>query len=496
MKKYISKITISLVTVLLAFSVTACRSDFLETSPTDSVSESNATATADNLMLIINGMHRNMYVRQGGQGYSGIGGQFIIQDSYGEDLVHPAVGLNWHVDAVRWLTQANENSFAVEYPYNFYYRQIRNANMIIVDGKDATGDQVTKEKAIGEAYAYRAFFYFQLVQLYGKRYVPGGNGSNKGVPLRLEPTEEPLPRATVEEVYAQINKDLDMALTYLKGKSRLHKSHFNENVVYGLKARVALTQGKWQEAADNAKLARNGFPLMSNADYMAGFNKIGVGEWIWGIEIISDQTDYFGNFHAYMSRNYNSSTIRLAPKAMSKKLYDAFPATDVRTKVVDPTGKHTSLGLPSNFAKYPYTSQKFLAVSASDSRGDVPLMRSAEMYLIEAEALARLGKETESKIVFNALELNRNPAYTATALTGQDYINRILLSRRIELWGEGFRFFDMKRLAQGLDRTGSNHNEVVINSVYTIDPSDKRWQYLIPKSEIDASGGVVEQNEK
>nr|WP_277111745.1 RagB/SusD family nutrient uptake outer membrane protein [Chryseobacterium taklimakanense] len=71
-----------------------------------------------------------------------------------------------------------------------------------------------------------------------------------------------------------------------------------------------------------------------------------------------------------------------------------------------------------------------------------------------------------------------------------------MLSGRIELWGEGFRIFDLKRLAQGLDRTGSNHNEVVLNSVYTVAPSAKRWQYLIPKSEIDASGGVVVQNEK
>ena len=496
MNKYISKITTAMLGFLMLFSAASCESDFLETTPTDSVSESNATATADNLMLIINGIHRSLYVRQGGQGFSGIGGQMIIQDSYGEDLVHPAVGVNWHTDAVRWQSQADENSFTIEYPYNFYYRMIRNANMIIADGEKATGDQTVKEKAIGEAYAYRAFFYHQLVQLFGKRYIAGGNGNNLGVPLRLTPTEEPIARATVEEVYTQINKDLDTALTFLKGKNRAHKSHFNTNVVYGLKARVALTQGKWQEAAANANLARQGFALMNNAEYVSGFNKLANNEWIWGIEIISDQTDSAGNFGGYMSRNFSSSTIRNAPKAMSKKLYDAFPNSDVRTQVVDPTGKHASLNLPSNFLKFPYTSQKFLAVSTSDARMDVPLMRAAEMYLIEAEALARAGNETESKKIFNELELNRNPKYEATTKTGQAYIDQILLSRRIELWGEGFRFFDLKRLAQGLDRTGSNHNEVVINSVYTIAPSDKRWQYLIPKKEIDASGGLIVQNDK
>lgn len=497
MKKYINRVKTILFGLLVVGTMTSCESDFLETSPTDSVSESNATATADNLMLIINGIHRSLYVRQGGQGFSGIAGEFIIQDSYGEDVVHPAVGLNWHMDAVRWQSQANENSFTIEYPYNFYYRMIRNANMIITDGDKATGNQEVKEKAIGEAYAYRAFFYHQLVQLYGKPYVAGGgNATNLGIPLRLTPTEEPLPRASVEAVYKQINEDLDKALTYLNNKSRIHKSHFNTNVVIGLKARVALTQGRWQDAATFANRARSGFTLMSNAEYKAGFNQLSNKEWMWGSEIISDQSDGYGNFGGYMSRNFSSSTIRRAPKVMSKKLFDAFPASDVRTQVVDPTGAHKALGLPSNFSKFPYTSQKFLAASTSDSRMDVPLMRAAEMYLIEAEALARAGRENDSKIVLNEFELNRNPAYVPTATTGQAYIDRILLSRRIELWGEGFRFFDLKRLRQGLDRTGSNHDDVVINGVYKVDPNDKRWQYLIPKSEIDASGGLVIQNEK
>ena len=54
---------------------------------------------------------------------------------------------------------------------------IKNANNIITYGDDASGDQDMKDQAIGEAYAYRAFGYFQLVQLYGKRYVAGAANS-------------------------------------------------------------------------------------------------------------------------------------------------------------------------------------------------------------------------------------------------------------------------------------------------------------------------------
>nr|WP_258873604.1 RagB/SusD family nutrient uptake outer membrane protein [Riemerella anatipestifer] len=194
-----------------------------------------------------------------------------------------------------------------------------------------------------------------------------------------------------------------------------------------------------------------------------------------------------------MSRNFSSTNIRQNPKAMNKLLYSKFPSTDVRTQVVDPTGKHLSLSLPSNFAKYPYTSQKFLAVGTGDSRMDVPYMRAAEMYLIEAEALARLGKEPESKVVFTEFSKNRNPAYVATTATGEAYINEILDSRRIELWGEGFRFLDLKRLNQPLNRTGSNHNSVVVNNVFEVSAGDSRWTFLIPRRELNANP-LIKQN--
>lgn len=497
MKNIFNKIILGVGGLALMLS-TACRSDFLETTTSEGIGSSVATATSADLMNIINGVHRDMYVRTPyGQGYNGQTGAIVMFDSMAEDLVHTTTGLNWHVADLRWLTQDVETSGAVAYPWRFYYKIINNVNIVINDGINATGDQIVKDKAIGEAYAYRAWAYFQLVQIYSKRYQKGGANSDAdgGVILRLNKGQEPMARNTVQEVYNQIHKDLDQSITLLSGKTRVHKSHFTDLVAKGIKARVYLVQGEWSKAAALAKEARTGFPLMSNADYKAGFNKIGNGEWMWGSEIISDQTDYFGNFGAYMSRNYNSSTIRTAPKAIYRPLFDKFPASDVRTQNFDPTGKHTALNLPSNFTLRPYTSQKFLAVSVSDSRSDVPYMRSGEMYLIEAEALARNGDEAGSKTVFTTFMKNRNPSYVASTATGDAYVNEIMDSRRIELWGEGFRWFDLKRLGLGVKRNDPNSNHVasVINSVYEISSSDPKWQFKIPKQEID-SNPLCKQN--
>ncbi|MBV8326050.1 RagB/SusD family nutrient uptake outer membrane protein [Chryseobacterium sp.] len=476
----------------------SCQSDYLETDPTTAVSEDAAYSSASNLAAIINGMHRDMYYRQNdSQGQNGEGGIMIMMDALADDLVFPSTGNGWYITTVRWQDQVNENGSNDFYPYQFYYALIRNANLVIANGPKVpvvdASDAGTIKVAIGEAYAFRAFCYYMLVQIYGKRYVPGTVNSQLGVPLRLAANEAPLARNTVEEVYTQINSDLNEAASRLAGSKRATKSHFDDKVILGLKARIALTQGNYTEAVAAAKSARVGFNLMDNAAYTAGFNNLaGNNEWMWGATIIADQGDSFSNFGAYMSRNFNSTNIRQSPKAINNKLFLLFPSTDIRTKNFDPTGAHTALGLPSTYAKFPYTSQKFLAASQADSRVDVPYMRAAEMYLIEAEALARLGNEADSKVAFNLFTKNRNPSYTGSVNTGAAYLTEILNSRRLELWGEGFRFLDLKRLNQGLDRTGANHSSVVTNNVMTVANTDPRWEFLIPRAEINANPLIVQ----
>ncbi|HAO08340.1 MAG TPA: RagB/SusD family nutrient uptake outer membrane protein [Chryseobacterium sp.] len=497
--KFIKQIAVALFAVFFVSSINSCRSDYLETNPTDAVSEATAYSTASNFAAIINGMHRNMYYRQNSsQGQNGQGGIMIMMDALGEDLVFPSTGNGWYITTVRWQDQVNENGSNDFYPYQFYYALIRNANLVIENAPIVpivtTADATLVKNAVGEAYAFRAFSYYMLVQLYGKRYVPGSTNSQPGVPLRVTSSTDPMKRNSVEEVYTQINADLNQALTNLTGSVRPAKSHFNANVVRGLIARVALTQGNYALAATSAKAARAGFSLMSNSTYTSGFNSLeGNGEWMWGSTIVTDQTDYFGNFGAYMSRNYNSTNIRQCPKAINSALYNQFPATDIRTKVYDPTGAHTSLSLPATYSKFPYTSQKFLSISTSDSRCDVPFMRSAEMYLIEAEALAKSGNEAGSKTVFTEFAKNRNPSYVAPTTTGDAYITEILNSRRFELWGEGFRFLDLKRLNSALNRSGANHSSVVVNNVLSVPAGDKKWEYLIPRQEINANP-LIEQN--
>tara|TARA_R110002124_G_scaffold36815_1_gene118362 strand:+ start:105 stop:1238 length:1134 start_codon:yes stop_codon:yes gene_type:complete len=373
---------------------------------------------------------------------------------------------------------------------------VGNANMIIANIDGASGSEADKKAIKAEALVYRAWSFFQTVQLFGERYKAGGNNNSPGVPLVLTPSSDPLPRSSVEEVYTQINKDLDEAISLMNGYTRKNKSHFDISVAKGIKARVAITQQNFATAATLAKEARTGYTLMSNDDYLGGFNSYDNKEWMWSSRIVSDQTNYFYSFFAYMSNNYSASAIRSTPKVMFSVLYDKISDTDVRKKLWDPTGKNTvDFPLPlSTFQRFKYHPKKFRVADQSLSIGDVPYMRAGEMYLLEAEALARQGKDAEAAAVLNTFAVNRDPSYKLSTKTGAALIEEIMVQRRVELWGEGFRFYDLKRTNSPLNRNGGNHSATFTNGALDIPAGDIRWQFLIPQDEINNTNGLVEQN--
>ena len=74
---------------------------------------------------------------------------------------------------------------------------------------------------------------------------------------------------------------------------------------------------------------------------------------------------------------------------------------------------------------------------------------------------------------------------------GVALINEILLQRRIELWGEGHRFFDLKRTNAALNRNGTNAIASV-TLLFDVAPGDVRWEFLIPRREINANPAIVQ----
>jgi len=142
------------------------------------------------------------------------------------------------------------------------YKVIYTANNVIEGFKEGQSQEC--DQLLGEAYFLRALMHFHLVNLFGKQYVQG-NGNNPGVVLRVGTNTETTTRATVAEVYDQVEKDLIKAAE-LMNKPRGNAGYASKNAALGLLSRVYLYKGENQKVLD--VIAEMGDPVAHlDADY-------------------------------------------------------------------------------------------------------------------------------------------------------------------------------------------------------------------------------------
>ncbi|MEI9810022.1 MAG: RagB/SusD family nutrient uptake outer membrane protein [Bacteroidota bacterium] len=287
----------------------------------------------------------------------------------------------------------------------------------------------------------------------------------------------------MQDVYTQIIADLTAAETLLTGKPRTSKANIDVTVLQGLRARVALVQEDWATAASKAVAARTGYTLMNAAQYTAfsAFSLSSNAEWMWGSSIPADQATIYASFFSHMDIRTGGYAALGGQKKITKALYDQINAADARKACWKTPGTGTT-------SNPDYNQLKHQVPTAGSWAADYLYMRASEMYLIEAEALARQGQEGPARTALETVIKARYPAYSAAAFSGAGLLSEIYLQRRIELWGEGFSILDIKRLNQGLARpTGAgNHGAPNFDpGVYTTSAADARFIMKLPKREID-----------
>lgn len=199
--------------------------------------------------------------------------------------------------------------------------------------ENMAGTESDKNYIKAQALTFRAYSYFMMSQLYCYRWADSNNGASRGLPLRLDLSTGELAASSLGEVYAQVYSDLDEAIAAYNASDNKRASNDNYSpdlsVAYAIYARAALTRQDWSNAAKYATLARQGYSLMTNEDYLSGFNTPN-DEWIWSVYSAPDQTLYYYGFFAYQGSNSSANICRNYPCAMSKALYDQIPETDIR----------------------------------------------------------------------------------------------------------------------------------------------------------------------
>ncbi|NML23359.1 RagB/SusD family nutrient uptake outer membrane protein [Pseudoflavitalea sp. G-6-1-2] len=424
----------------LSIGLASCNKQ-LNTSPSDAVSEEIILKNIGNLNTISEGAWASfMDDFYGGTfGNPGFKTIALVSDAMGSDV---AVNPNkYSYNPVYSFNQLHDKTTSrVNAIWNQLYKIINNQNIILANVDKVEGDAGLKRVAKGQALAQRANIYLTIASFYQFSYLKDPNA--KTAPIYTEPTTdktEGKPRATLNELYTQILKDLGDAIPLLDGYQRTAKYKIDTNVVFGLQARAYLNTGKWDEAATAASKALKYYPLMTQADYTQGFNDVRNSEWIWGHSEIPSQSDGSYSFHFLDVSSASSYYYSFSADPFFMLLFND---GDIRKSLFSWDGRSGRQG----FLQY----KKFRF--RDDQTADLVLMRSAEAHLIKAEGLARADKKAEAVQALNDLRNARGATPADPAISKDDLIKEILIERRKELWGEGFSLSDIIRNQQAVSR--------------------------------------------
>ena len=378
--------------------------------------------------------------------------------------------------------------------WTYMYSIIAGANNVL-NLTDPASTNLDIKGYRGQALALRGMAYMYLIQMYQQLYPLNATGENPGIPMYYAPNEgkpDLLGRNPVKDVLAQIEADLTAAVENLNGWTRVNKNQVNYSVANGLLARYYLLTEKWALAESAAKVAQAGFPIMTSAQTLDGFMSIANSEVMWGYDHNKETTTLYASFFSHISNlTAGYAGIEYAPRLIDKRLYETIPSTDIRLQWFQtPDSKIVitkNLAAGATGWKLPYATLKY--GFDGEFTMDYTYMRASEMVLIEAEALANQNKGAEAATALLKLQSKRDPSWAKATVTAED----VWMLRRIELWGEGFSYFDLKRLNKGIDRTYSGSNHEGTNKV-VVPAGDKRWIYQIPQGEIQENTEIDEED--
>lgn len=484
-------ITVKLSGLVLCFALllmTSCKKDFFDTEErgvvskdqVDDIAESSPDAVKKVVEPLLAGIYSDLFKYDWAGGSSADHNRFgwmsimHLGDVMNDDMAFHSAGNGWYTFDYQ-LDYWGQQYVRPRYYWEFFYTRINTANSILEKIPATTTDPDLKAYR-GQSLAIRAISHAYLCQMFQLTYI--GHEDMPGVPIILAAGEEggALNRAPLRQVYAQVEKDFKEAIPLLEGYVRPSKAYIDQNVAAGLYARVCLVTNNWEDAITYSRMARTGYGFYTAAQLPSiGFNDANETEWMWGSIIdATTQTAYASFFSFICSSDAGYGGDVGGFRKIDKRLYDALPTTDARRALFNQNPNQTTA---SGGAKIPlYANVKFKRLEGWTA--DYVYMRSAEMVLIEAEALAHQGNGSSAAAALKTLMTNRDPAWNVGNVTVDD----VYYQRRVELWGEGFSLFDHLRLNKGIDRRNSNH---LAGMEYVIPGGSRYFLYQIPLSELD-----------
>ncbi|WP_242920892.1 RagB/SusD family nutrient uptake outer membrane protein [Pontibacter liquoris] len=448
-------------------SFSSCKDEFLDEGPSTGINADEALLTDNDVLSALRGAYAGLATVNLYGTYLPVMGDMLA------DNLYVATSNSGYFGGFSSYNFLNNNGDITDI-WSGAYDVINRANAII-DSNPTVTDQAAIDQYKGEAYAIRALLYFELVRNFARPYNETADASHPGVPLVLTAYDynaQPA-RATVAQVYEQIESDLSNAYTLMSPD--LTVIRFSKYAARALDAEVNLYKGDNALALQYAEevIKDSGVELLpynsvlaywaeTDATKLAGLESL--------FEVSATQTENNGvDEYAYYFNQQGYGQNLATPS-----LYETYDSTDIRRQLIT-VGERGSDD-PA------YIVTKYNAVSGDID--DKVVIRMSEVYLIAAEAAYRTGDEAKALEYLNTLVAERDPELKYTS-SGTQLLDDIILERRKEMAFEGDRFATLNRLKADITGRKRSPNVVPYTDAIRVLP--------IPRNEITANPNI-EQN--
>ncbi len=361
------------------------------------------------------------------------------------------------------------------------YNHILTLNIVLDESARIATPTVAEQNRIkriqAEAHFLRAAYYFYLVNLYARPYAPQ-NLDEPGVPVKNTHFIEnkKYSRESIRMVYKQITDDLAEALKLGSGLAPQSLYRISEPGILLFASRVSLYMQDWKAAADYASQAMKLHPALTN------LNTLGANEFFF----TSANPELIFSMGGGLISAEMSSSSPIGGFTASGELYGLYAKEDLRA------GRY----LERMAAKGALPDGFYVRACKTDPKGmgrsevsDIFVLRSAEIYLNLAEALAMQGRDAEALKWLNLLRQNRYKAgasYRLPAASGRELMQTVRRERRMELCFEGHRWFDVRRYRVNPlypEKTELTHSYTIYKKIGRNNVPDVTYLYTLPAQE-------------
>lgn len=479
--------------LIVSFAIGGCHDELLNPVPESITTTANAFNSAKDIDLAILGVYNRLQSR--------VPSDFELMEIPSDNMYGAYFANSPGMGEIEALDVSPENPKLNSF-WKDTYNGIFRANTVLAN-IDIPDDYAAsqKEQFLGEAKFMRALFYFDLVRIFG------------GVPkvtsiISIDESRE-IPRATEGEIYNLIIEDLEDAVGKLPPPTQIDKGRASKAAAIALLGKVYIYLEQYSKARDNFEklFSEFDYSLVQNYGDLFKEETEDNSETIYAITYVGG-TNGHGLTYALSPHGGIYNTINGGAR-IGRPTWDLHKAYDKQDTRFKTTITEEQLSFASEKDDdpiwYPYFSKWIIAAAISNSSGlDIPILRLGDVILLYAEALYY---SNEPEQALNQINRIRERAfgdnthnYTMADISSEgDFLDKLLLERRLELAVENNRWFDLVRTGRftNLTELEGEYNPSTGNAVMIqVNAQPFNRYFPIPYEQIQLSSpGVLKQNE-